>query len=90
LEEAYRQATGSVDGREVYNLLQGVMNMSLETDRGLWLLAEQAKASETLLTILTDSKEPFETLGATTEGREFLKDLLAFLNIYGHWTASTH
>lgn len=66
------------------------MNMSLETDRGLWLLAEQAKSSPLLFAILTTSSNPIETLQHSAEGREFLKDLKDFLNIYGHRTATTH
>ncbi|WP_197081143.1 PEP-utilizing enzyme [Gordoniibacillus kamchatkensis] len=90
LEEAYGRATGAEHPEEVYDLLKGIMNMSLETDRGLWLLANQVKSSALLRSALTYSGNPVETLGQTAEGREFLRDLHDFLNIYGHRTAITH
>lgn len=89
LEEAYGQATGADDVSEVYDLLQGVMNMSLETDRVLWLLAKQAKSSSFLLAAL-ETPEPIETMKQTAEGRDFIHDLQDFLSIYGHRTANTH
>ncbi|MGE5701089.1 MAG: PEP-utilizing enzyme [Clostridia bacterium] len=90
LEEMYGQLTGAQDPKEVYDFLQGVMNMSLETDRGLWLLADQVKSSALLRSVLTTSVNPIEALEQTAEGREFLKDLYDFLSIYGHRTARTH
>ncbi|WP_066305638.1 PEP-utilizing enzyme [Bacillus sp. FJAT-29814] len=90
LEEAYGQVTGKGDTKEVYDLLQGVMNMSLETDRGLWLLANQVKASEFLSSSLTNSLDSFKTLEQTGEGREFLEELMDFLSIYGHRKSATH
>ncbi|MGC5327730.1 PEP-utilizing enzyme [Brevibacillus sp. SYSU BS000544] len=90
LEEVYRQVTGAKDTKEIYDFMQGVMNMSLETDRGLWLLAKQVKSSAVLCSLLTSSKNPIETLGLSTEGREFLKDFEDFLSIYGHRTTRTH
>ncbi|UVI29217.1 PEP-utilizing enzyme [Paenibacillus spongiae] len=90
LEELYGQVTGAKDTAEVYDYLQGIMNMSLETDRGLWQLANQVKSSAWLRSILATSANPLETLQHTAEGRVFLKDLRDFLNIYGHRTAATH
>ncbi|WP_220095141.1 PEP-utilizing enzyme [Bacillus sp. 03113] len=90
LEEVYRQVTGEENTKVVYDLLQGVMNMSLETDRGLWLLANQVKSSAFLRSALTTSENPVESMEHTTEGREFMKDLKDFLSIYGHRTALTH
>ncbi|RKN81972.1 PEP-utilizing enzyme [Paenibacillus ginsengarvi] len=90
LEELYGQVTGSENTAEVYDYLQGIMNMSLETDRGLWLLANQAKSSPWLRSALATSASPIETLQHTAEGREFLNELRDFLNIYGHRTAATH
>lgn len=90
LEEAYGQVTGAEHTEEVYDLLKGVMNMSLETDRGLWLLANQVKASAFLRNALTTSGNPIEMLEQTAEGMEFMKDLQNFLTIYGHRTAITH
>ncbi|WP_304516780.1 PEP-utilizing enzyme [Cohnella sp. CFH 77786] len=90
LEEAYAKVTGAERPDEVYDLLKGIMNMSLETDRGLWLLAEQVKTSALLRAALTTSGNPMKTLEQTAEGREFMKELRDFLNIYGHRTAMTH
>lgn len=90
LEELYGQVTGAENTNEVYDYLQGVMNMSLETDRGLWLLAEQAKSSVVLRSALTTSGNPIEALEHTAEGREFMKELHDFLSVYGHRTAITH
>ncbi|AJY73446.1 PEP-utilizing enzyme [Paenibacillus beijingensis] len=90
LEETYGQLTGSANTKEVYDLLQGVMNMSLETDRGLWLMANQVKSSPLLRAVLTATGNPAEALNQTAEGRDFWRDLQSFLNIYGHRTAITH
>lgn len=90
LEEMYRQVTGAENPNEVYDLMKGTMNMSLETDRGLWLLANQVKASEFLRTALATSDNPIEMLKRTDDGREFVKDLQDFLSIYGHRIATTH
>ncbi|MFC5468281.1 PEP-utilizing enzyme [Cohnella suwonensis] len=90
LEEAYGRVTEAEDPSEVYDLMQGIMNMSLETDRGLWLLANQVKSSALLRSILETSENPSETLGHSAEGRAFMKELQDFLSIYGHRTANTH
>lgn len=90
LEEMYAKVTGSADASEVYDLLQGVMNMSLETDRGLWLLAEQVKASAYLRAAFETSGNPIETLASSAEGKKFMMELQDFLSIYGHRTANTH
>lgn len=90
LEECYGQVTGAVNTKEVYDFMQGTMNMSLETDRGLWLLANQVKSSALLRAALETSEHPVETLEHTAEGREFMRDLHDFLSIYGHRTAITH
>jgi len=90
LEAIYGQATGAEDTKGVYDLLQGIMNMSLETDRGLWLLANQVKASENLRTALETAEHPIDSLKQTAEGREFIKELQDFLSIYGHRTSVTH
>lgn len=90
LEEAYRKVTGYEDGKGVYELLQGVMNMSLETDRGIWELANHAKTSASLRAVLADNPNPAAELELTADGREFLKDLRDFLSIYGHRTTATH
>lgn len=90
LEELYLQLTGSGKAGEVYDCLRGVMNMSLETDRGLWLLAEQVKASPVLRAVFEESDRQIERLGLTSEGREFIRELQDFLGIYGHRTSVTH
>lgn len=90
LEDLYGQVTGAVNPKEVYDYMQGRMNMSLETDRGLWLLANQVKSSSYLRSVLEESGNPIETLEHTVEGREFIKELQDFLSVYGHRTAITH
>jgi pyruvate,water dikinase len=90
LEEIYGQVTGAENTKEVYDYMQGIMNMSLETDRGLWLLAKQVKSSVFLHSALTTSGNPIETLEHTAEGKGFMKELQDFLSIYGHRTSITH
>lgn len=90
LEEAYGQATGAADTKEVYTLLQGVMNMTLEINRGLWLLAQQAKSSPVLRSVLASSGNPAGALEESAEGRGFLQELRDFLSIYGHRSALIH
>jgi len=90
LEEMYAKVTGSANVSEVYDLLQGVMNMSLETDRGLWLLANQVKSSAYLRAAFKTSENLVETLALSAEGRKFMLELQDFLSIYGHRTANTH
>lgn len=90
LEALYGQVTGEPHTKKVFELMQGTMNMSLETDRGLWLLAEQVKSSELLRSALQESGDLLDRLHDTAEGREFVKELRDFLSIYGHRTALTH
>jgi len=90
LEEAYGQLTGVENPKEIYDYMQGVMNMSLETDRGLWLLANQVKASAFLRAAIAASENPIQTMEHSAEGRAFVKELRDFLSIYGHRTAISH
>lgn len=45
LESLYGELTGDAHTTKIYELLTGVMNKTLETDRELWTLAEQVKAT---------------------------------------------
>ncbi|MEK1831299.1 hypothetical protein AAAC51_26895 [Priestia megaterium] len=45
LEELYGALTGDENTAYVYDLLEGVMNKSLETDQALWELTDKVKRS---------------------------------------------
>lgn len=93
LEHMYGQLTGEADTTAVYDLLTGVMNKSLETDRALWKLAEQAKGDPLIRAALT--VQPAESgyaarLEAIEGGRELLRQLRLVLEEYGHRSANSH
>lgn len=92
LEELYGTLTGDANTAYVYDLLEGVMNKSLETDQALWELTDTVKRSDPLKQAFTEQKsEEIEAnLLGTAEGREFLKNLQSFLNEYGYRSANSH
>lgn len=92
LEHLYTQLTGDAQSTYVYELLTGVMNKTLETNRGLWKLAQAAKASPALQTLLLDvpASELKQRLVESPEGRAYLTQLQSFLDEYGYRTAYSH
>jgi len=92
LEELYHQLTGEQEAAPVYDLLLGVMNKSLETDRGLWKLAQQIKDSPALSELFYKYKEEnwIEVLQQSEAGKKIWAELGEFLRIYGFRTAISH
>ncbi|MBP1932120.1 PEP-utilizing enzyme [Ammoniphilus resinae] len=92
LESLYGELTGEENATAVYELLTGVMNKTLETDRELWNLAEQMKAVPEVAAVLL--KEPsgewLAKLSETEAGQAFLAKLELFLEAYGYRTQNSH
>ncbi|CAG7637831.1 PEP-utilizing enzyme [Paenibacillus allorhizosphaerae] len=93
LEQMYGQLTGETETTVVYDLLSGVMNKSLETDRELWKLADLAKRdpqTRAALTVQPAESGYIKRLEATEPGRELLRHLRLVLEEYGHRSANSH
>ncbi|OLZ08086.1 PEP-utilizing enzyme [Sulfobacillus thermosulfidooxidans] len=88
-EEIYHQAFPSRNATDAYELLLGVMNKSLETDRALWLLAQEAKTEASVLRAL---KAPdIETaLQDDPDTESFRQSLANFLEVYGWRSVNSH
>ncbi len=66
-------------------LISGVTgNVTMETNKAIWQLAQVAKKSETVREAVRGSEGVRERLSATGEGKNFLVELDAFLAQYGH------
>lgn len=76
----------------LYEMLAGVMNKSLETDRQLWLLSGQVKDSPELRRVFTVSHadELHQTLLQSNEGKRFLEQVGEFLQEYGWRSVKSH
>jgi len=86
----YAEITGSKDETEAYRLLQGFDNKSLETDRELRKLAQQAREDKGVATAFAETSDwqaLRKRLQATPAGEAFLARLQAFLDYYGHRSA---
>ena len=82
----YREIMGPVPDEEPYMLLQGIDNKSLETDRALQALAEEARARPDVAQVLTEepaSEAIVGKLADVNQGPEFLRKLEEFLHVYG-------
>lgn len=92
LEQMYSQLTGDPQSTYVYELLTGVMNKTLETDRGLWKLAQAAHDTQEVKTLLlaTPVSELAQRLAQSEEGRAFLTRVQSFLDEYGYRTSNSH
>jgi pyruvate,water dikinase len=81
----YTEVTGTTDEMEPYRCLQGIPNKSLEADRALWDLAQQARAVPAVAAALADGT-PADALAALDhdpDGREWAERFAAFLDAYG-------
>ena len=92
LEEAYKNLTGDKNTTYVYDLLEGVMNKSLETDRALWTLAKVATESPVLSNCFaTVANEGLVSeLKSSPEGQSFLLQVQETLETYGWRIANSH
>ncbi|WP_053960770.1 PEP-utilizing enzyme [Sulfobacillus thermosulfidooxidans] len=88
-EETYHQAFPSHHATDAYDLLLGVMNKSLETDRALWLLAQEAKTRASVRRAL--EANDFQTaLQNDPEAQSFQQSLSDFLEVYGWRSVNSH
>jgi pyruvate,water dikinase len=92
LEQVYGRLAPTKDSAVIYEWLVGNMNKSLETNRGLWQLAEAAKESAELRE--TFAKTPPDALASaldkTEAGRAFLEKVGVFLEEYGYRATHSH
>jgi pyruvate,water dikinase len=82
----YREIMGTVPDEEPYMLLQGMDNKSLETDRALQALAEEARARPDVARALAEESAAgasLDALAGVRQGSEFLGKLEEFLIVYG-------
>ncbi len=81
----YTEVSGTADEMEPYRCLGGIPNKSIETDRALWDLAQQARAVPAVASALA-AGTPAEALAALDrepEGRAWRERFEAFLAEYG-------
>ncbi|MGM9954606.1 MAG: PEP-utilizing enzyme [Peribacillus sp.] len=92
LEDAYKNLTGDTNTTYVYDLLEGVMNKSLETDRVLWNLAKVAMALPEISSCFASvpNEDLVTELKASPEGQTFLDQVQDTLEIYGWRIANSH
>ena len=92
MEEAYKKVTGDKNTTYVYDLLEGVMNKSLETDRALWTLAKVATESPVLANCFATAANEglVSELKLSPEGQSFLLQVQETLETYGWRIANSH
>jgi phosphohistidine swiveling domain-containing protein len=85
-EEFYRDLFGTEDAFEAYRLLQGFNNKTVESGQMLWQLSRKARDMPEVRKILEEKSaaELPVALEESAEGREFLAELRAYLDEYGH------
>lgn len=92
VEEYYKNLTNKKSGHDVYELLTGKMNKSLETDQQLSRLALTVKRDSELTEIFQE--ECTETLLKKLEGNKAAKSFMAevdtFLKQYGYRNVVSH
>ena len=81
----YTQAVGSAAVEmDPYRCLQGLPNKSLEADRALWQLAQDARADGLAEALLAGAPaDGLEALDRSAEGRAWRERFTAFLDAYG-------
>ena len=82
-----QQTYGDQAEEIVARLISGLNgNVTMETNKRLWDLAQVAKTSIVVSDILRsyDPDEVMDRLVETPEGRDFLKELEEFLRVFGH------
>jgi pyruvate,water dikinase len=85
----YAASVPEADEMEPYRALQGEPNKSLEADRALWDLSQEARRTPGVAEALgLPSAEALPVLEATAEGRAWREAFSEFLAEYGHRSAS--
>jgi pyruvate,water dikinase len=70
-------------GLEAYEMMQGEPNLSVESGSKLWQLAQRAPLTVKQAIAELPADEALARLTESAEGRAFLTDLNAFLQVYG-------
>ena len=85
LSGIYTEVTGTTDEMEPYRCLQGIPNKSIETDRALWELAQQARDVPGVADALAAGTpaEALEALDRDPGGRAWKERFQDFLDEYG-------
>jgi len=84
-DELYQDLFGEENALDAYKLLQGFDNKTLESDRALWTLSQQALKNATLKTLI-EIHQPTQLMAALKQQPEalaFLNDFNGFLDQYG-------
>ena len=81
----YTELTPGADEMEPYRCLQGIPNKSLETDRALWELAQEARATPAVAEALSHgtAAAALDALDHSPEGRAWQDRFNVFLGEYG-------
>jgi rifampicin phosphotransferase len=85
-DEFYRDLFDSEAAFDAYQLLQGLDNKTVETGRMLWRLSRKALEMPEVRKVLEEnaSADVVSALEGSAKGREFLIELGAYLDEYGH------
>jgi pyruvate,water dikinase len=85
-EEFYRDLFGSDGAFDAYRLLGGLDNKTVETGRELWRLSRRALEVPQVRKVLEEESaaDVVPALEGSAQGREFLAQLDAYLDQYGH------
>lgn len=91
-QQLFVELYGEDDQLLFHQLLTGKMNKSLETDQGLWNLANKVKESPALYAAFTEKKRHalINHLRSFAEGANFLKDVEVFLKSFGWRSIRSH
>lgn len=84
-DDFYQDLFDDADTFDAYKLLQGFENKTVETGRALWQLSRKAIEAALVLETLRESpvSEVIPALQRSEEGRLFLAELNAYLDVYG-------
>ncbi|MGB2694529.1 MAG: PEP-utilizing enzyme [Dehalococcoidia bacterium] len=84
-EQVYAELFGAPRNDEHLQLLQGFPNKSLETDTGLWQLAQEARKRPPVLDMLqrVEPSQARTALNESDDGRAFVGAVDEFLDTYG-------
>ncbi|MDG0764790.1 PEP-utilizing enzyme [Bacillus halotolerans] len=92
LQAMYQNIQGEAENSHFYEMLTGVMNKSLETDRRLWQFSVEVRENPNLTAIFghTEPQQLQKTLEQIDEGSCFLQKVNAFLQEYGWRSVKSH
>lgn len=89
-EAAFHDAFPDKNSTDAYGLLVGEMNKSLESDRALWMLAQEAVRIPGVRDALENADNIMEALVNDPTAAPFLESLKSYLQVYGWRTVYAH